>query len=253
MREILQSLISKKKAGMKSLAVLIDPDKIDEINQLQRLVNLASENYVDFFFIGGSLVTSQNMAELIKFLKDNSSIPVIIFPGSNIQVDLSADAILFLSLISGRNPELLIGQHVAVAPLLKNSKLEILPTGYLLINSGVATSAAYVSNTVPIPEDKHTLAACTAMAGEMLGLKLIYLDAGSGAERPVSQKMISTVRKSVNVPLIVGGGIDTVHKATVALDAGADLIVVGNALEKDPDLISEIADRVYDRNKSTKM
>jgi len=248
---IIQNLINKKNEGLKSLAVLIDPDKVEDPNQLLKLINLASENYIDYFFVGGSLITSNNLNEIIKYIKENSSIPVVLFPGSNIQVDLNADAILLLSLISGRNPELLIGQHVTVAPLLKSSKLEILSTGYLLINSGPTTSAAYISNTLPIPEDKHTLAACTAMAGEMLGLKLIYLDAGSGAERPVSQKVISSVRKSVDVPLIVGGGLDTVYKATSALEAGADLIVIGNALEKNPDLISEIADRVYDWNKST--
>jgi phosphoglycerol geranylgeranyltransferase len=247
---IFQNLINKKNERLKSLAVLIDPDKVEEPNQLQKLINLASENYIDYFFVGGSLITSNNFGDVIKHIKENSNIPVVLFPGSNIQVDLNADAILLLSLISGRNPELLIGQHVTIAPLLKSSKLEILSTGYLLISSGPTTSAAYISNTLPIPEDKHTLAACTAMAGEMLGLKLIYLDAGSGAERPVSQKVISSVRKSVDVPLIVGGGLDTVYKATSALEAGADLIVIGNALEKNPDLISEIADRVYDWNKS---
>jgi phosphoglycerol geranylgeranyltransferase len=247
---IIHNLINKKNQGLKSLAVLVDPDKVEEVSRLQKLINLASENYTDYFFVGGSLITSNNLSEVVKFMKENCSIPVVLFPGSNIQVDLAADALLFLSLISGRNPELLIGQHVAIAPLLKSSKLEILPTGYLLVNSGPMTSAAYISNTLPIPEDKHALAACTAMAGEMLGLKLIYLDAGSGAERPVSQKVISSVRKSVDVPIIVGGGIDSVYKATNALEAGADLIVIGNALEKNPDLISEIADRVYDWNKS---
>jgi putative glycerol-1-phosphate prenyltransferase len=188
------------------------------------------------------------LGEVIKHIKENVSIPVVIFPGSSLQIDPAADALLFLSLISGRNPDLLIGQHVIAAPILKNNKLEVMPTGYILINSGKITSVAYISNTTPIPEDKYSLAACTALAGEMLGLRLFYLDAGSGAENEISPKMISTVRKAVNVPLIVGGGINTSRKAIAALEAGADLIVIGNALEKDPNLLTEISDKVYDWN-----
>jgi putative glycerol-1-phosphate prenyltransferase len=165
-------------------------------------------------------------------------------------VEPSADALLFLSLISGRNPELLIGQHVIAAPILRNTKLEIIPTGYILINSGSITSVAYISNTTPIPDDKYSLAACTAMAGEMLGLQSIYLDAGSGAEKEISVRMIASVRKAVNVPLIVGGGINTSQKALNALEAGADMIVIGNALEKKPNLLSEISDKVYEWNQS---
>jgi putative glycerol-1-phosphate prenyltransferase len=143
---------------------------------------------------------------------------------------------------------LLIGQHVVAAPVLRNTRLEIIPTGYLLINSGRTTSVAYVSNTTPLPEDKYSLAACTAMAGEMLGLQLTYLDAGSGAEREISARMISTVRKSIQTPLVVGGGINTVEKATTALQAGADMIVIGNALEKNPDLLTDIAEKIYEWN-----
>ena len=165
-------------------------------------------------------------------------------------VNLGFVCSLFLSLISGRNPDLLIGQHVAAAPILKQNKLEVVPTGYMLINSGKTTSVAYVSNTTPIPDDKHSLAACTAMAGEMLGLQVMYLDAGSGAEKEISAKMINAVRKSVNTPLIVGGGIDTSRKALAALEAGADMIVIGNALEKDPNLLIEISDRIYDYNQA---
>ena len=247
---LLLSLCEKKKSGKKSIAVLIDPDKVNDVDQLDLLLRLSSENCVDYFFVGGSLVTTTNIAEVVKAIKESTTIPVVLFPGSALQIEPSADAILFLSLISGRNPDLLIGQHVAAAPILKNTNLEVLPTGYILINSGKTTSVAYISNTTPIPEDKYSLAACTALAGEMLGLKLIYLDAGSGAEREVSQKMISTVRKAVNAPLIVGGGINTPQKAFQALEAGADLIVIGNALEKAPQLLTEISDRVYDWNKS---
>jgi len=158
--------------------------------------------------------------------------------------------LLFLSLISGRNPELLIGQHVIAAPIIRNTRLEVIPTGYILVNSGKITSVAYISNTMPIPDDKYSLAACTAMAGEMLGLQTIYLDAGSGAEKEISAKMITTVRNAINVPLIVGGGINTSRKAITALEAGADMIVIGNALEKDPELLTEIADKVYEWNQS---
>lgn len=248
--KILEGLSSRSKGGKKSIAVLIDPDKIANASQLEPLLRLANENCVDYFFVGGSLVTTSNLAEVVKTIKENISIPVVLFPGNALQIDPSADAILFLSLISGRNPDLLIGQHVLAAPILKNNKLEILPTGYILINSGKTTSVAYISNTTPIPEDKYSLAACTAMAGEMLGLKLIYLDAGSGAEREVNKKMISAVRKSVDVPLIVGGGINTSLKAIQALEAGADLIVIGNALEKSPGLLTEISEKVYDWNQT---
>ncbi len=247
---ILETFNARCRQGKKSIAVLVDPDKVGSTGQLDHLLRLASENCVDYFFIGGSLVTTTNLGEVIKTIKENISIPVVLFPGSALQIDPSADAILFLSLISGRNPDLLIGQHVVAAPILKNSNLEILPTGYLLINSGKTTSVAYISNTMPIPEDKYSLAACTAMAGEMLGLKLIYLDAGSGAEREVSKKMIASVRKSVEVPLIVGGGINTPQKALNALEAGADMIVIGNALEKSPELLTEISEKVYDWNQT---
>jgi phosphoglycerol geranylgeranyltransferase len=247
---LLETLQLRHQQKRKSVAVLIDPDKVDDPSKLLSLVHLAGENCVDFFFVGGSLVTTGNLSEVVRMVKENVNIPVILFPGSSLQIDPSADAILFLSLISGRNPDLLIGQHVQAAPILKNSRMEVLPTGYILVNSGKTTSVAYISNTTPIPEDKFSLAACTAMAGEMLGLRLIYLDAGSGAEREISQKMINTVRKSVGVPLIVGGGINNSQKAMAAFEAGADLIVVGNALEKDPNLLNGISDRVYDWNQS---
>ncbi|HPH46127.1 MAG TPA: geranylgeranylglyceryl/heptaprenylglyceryl phosphate synthase, partial [Chryseolinea sp.] len=234
----------------KSIAVLIDPDKVEDSSQLLQLINLASENCVDYFFVGGSLVTTTNLAEVVKKIKDNVNIPVVLFPGNSMQIEPNADALLFLSLISGRNPELLIGQHVISAPIIRNTKLEVIPTGYMLINSGRITSVAYISNTTPIPDDKYSLAACTAMAGEMLGLQSIYMDAGSGAEKEISVKMIATVRKSINVPLIIGGGINTSQKAFNALEAGADMIVIGNALEKKPELLIEISEKVYEWNQS---
>jgi putative glycerol-1-phosphate prenyltransferase len=247
---ILKTLCDRRRDGKKSIAVLVDPDKVEDPSKLLQLTNLAAETCVDFFFVGGSLITTPNLGQVVRLIKDNVTIPIVLFPGNFMQVEPNADALLFLSLISGRNPELLIGQHVIAAPILKNTKLEIIPTGYILINSGPITSVAYISNTTPIPDDKYSLAACTAMAGEMLGLKSIYLDAGSGAEREISVRMIATVRKSVNVPLIVGGGINTSQKALNALEAGADMIVIGNALEKKPNLLSEISDRVYEWNQT---
>lgn len=246
--KVLETLAERSRKGKKSIAVLVDPDKVSDAGQLQHLINLASENLVDFFLVGGSLVTTTNLSEVVKQIKDNVSIPVILFPGNSMQIEPGADALLFLSLISGRNPELLIGQHVIAAPIIKNTQLEIIPTGYMLINSGRTTSVAYISNTTPIPDDKYSLAACTAMAGEMLGLRAIYMDAGSGAEKEISARMIATVKKSINVPLIIGGGINNKQKAFAALEAGADMIVIGNALEKQPDLLIEISEKVYEWN-----
>ena len=247
---ILEVLKQRRSEGKKSIAVLIDPDKIDETSKLHQLINLASENCVDFFFVGGSLVTTTNLSEVVKYIKENVTIPVVLFPGNSIQIDSSADALLFLSLISGRNPELLIGQHVIAAPIIRNTRLEVIPTGYMLINSGRTTSVAYISNTTPIPDDKYSLAACTAMAGEMLGLQSIYMDAGSGAEVAISPKMISAVRKAVKVPLIVGGGLNTSRKAITALEAGADMIVIGNALEKTPEFLIEVSEKLYEWNQN---
>lgn len=247
---ILSTLQHRHKQKKKSIAVLIDPDKAEDPSKLLHLIHLASENCVDFFFVGGSLITSTNLSDVVKVIKENVTIPVVLFPGNAIQVEASADAILFLSLISGRNPELLIGQHVVAAPILKNTRLEVISTGYMLINSGKLTSVAYISNTMPIPDDKYSLAASTAMAGEMLGLQTIYLDAGSGAEKEISSRMIASIRKSITLPLVVGGGINSAQKAINALEAGADMIVIGNALEKHPDLLTEVSEKIYAWNKA---
>src|SRR5688500_12062890 len=174
---ILSILNEKKKSRKKSLALLIDPDKTEN-DSLLDVIDKSEKAKVDFFFIGGSLITNGNLESCIRDIKKNSSIPVVLFPGSVLQVNKSADAILLLSLISGRNPEMLIGNHVIAAPLLKSSQLEILSTGYILVESGNSTTVAYISNTTPIPADKDDIALCTAMAGEMLGMKLIYMDAG---------------------------------------------------------------------------
>ncbi|MBL4578504.1 MAG: geranylgeranylglyceryl/heptaprenylglyceryl phosphate synthase, partial [Flavobacteriales bacterium] len=167
-------------------------------------------------------------------------------PGNTLQVNPLADGILYLSLISGRNPDMLIGNHVISAPLVRSAELQVIPTGYMLIESGNITTVSYMSNTIPIPRKKNEIAACTAMAGEMLGLKLIYLEAGSGAKETVPDKMIRAVKESVKVPVIVGGGIRTVGQAVEACRAGADLIVVGNVLEKDPGLMESLSLAVHE-------
>ena len=188
--------------------------------------------------------------ELIAIIRAHTNTPIILFPGNPLHIEPSADAILFLSLISGRNPEFLIGQHVIAAPLLKKSGLEILPTGYMLVDSGTQTTVSYISGTMPLPHDKPGVAACTAMAGEMLGLQLMYLDAGSGARRPVSPEMIAAVCSAIELPIIVGGGINSGEKAYQALKAGADMIVVGNGIEQDPDLLPQLSTVVREFNQS---
>jgi phosphoglycerol geranylgeranyltransferase len=235
-----QSLLKDTLAGKKKFAVLIDPDKYS-LASLARVVKLAVDAGIDYFFLGGSLLLHDNQSQLISFIKENSSIPVVLFPGNNMQLNNKADSILLLSLISGRNPDMLIGRHVISAPYLKASNLEILSTGYMLIESGRTTAVTYMSNTTPIPSHKSDIAVCTAMAGEMLGMKLIYMDAGSGARNPVPLPMISQVKSAINVPLIIGGGITSPGLAKEVFQGGADVIVVGNGIESDPDLITRIA------------
>ena len=235
------SQITEKKAnGKKQFAVLIDPDKLDD-TQVKYVAELALKAEVDYFFIGGSLLINNSLDSCITRLKKETAIPVVLFPGNNMQLSYKADGILFLSLISGRNAEMLIGRHVIAAPYLRLSSLEIISTGYMLVESGRPTTVSYMSNSVPIPADKVDIACCTAMAGEMLGLKLIYMDAGSGALNPISEKMINGVSKSIEIPLIIGGGIRTPELAETNCKAGADVIVIGNAIEKDAGLINEIA------------
>jgi phosphoglycerol geranylgeranyltransferase len=235
-----KQLQKKSTIRQKSFAVLLDPDKLDEAACVH-LIALSEAHAVDYFFIGGSLLTNSNQTPLIKLLKETSTIPVVLFPSSSLHLDDQADGILLLSLISGRNPEFLIGQHVISAPLLKASQLEILPTGYMLVDTGRQTTASYMSGTTPLPADKPAIAACTAMAGELLGLRLIFLDGGSGASFPVPTPLIRAVRQAVDIPLIVGGGINTGQKAYEALSAGADIIVVGNEIEGNPGFIAEVA------------
>jgi phosphoglycerol geranylgeranyltransferase len=241
---IYHSLSEKKKQGKKSFAVLIDPDKVNN-SVLDELIELSVSAKVDYLLVGGSLVISNHLDECVQHIKQHCGIPVILFPGSPSQVSKYADALLYLSLISGRNPELLIGQHVVSAPFVKKSGLEIMPTGYIVVDGGAPTTVSYISNAAPVPADKNEIAMCTAMAGEMLGMKLIYMDAGSGAKRAITESMIEAVAKHIEVPLIVGGGIIEPEKAYLNCKAGADVIVVGNAIEKDASLIKEMSDAIH--------
>ncbi|MCX6304891.1 MAG: geranylgeranylglyceryl/heptaprenylglyceryl phosphate synthase [Bacteroidetes bacterium] len=235
-----QLLLKDTLAGKKKFAILIDPDKYS-LESLSRVLKQGVNAGIDYFFLGGSLLMHDNQSQLIAHIKEATAIPVVLFPGNNMQLNHTADGILLLSLISGRNPDMLIGRHVISAPYLKASNLEVISTGYMLIESGRTTSVSYMSNTTPIPAHKSDIAACTAMAGEMLGMKLIYMDAGSGAINPVPLAMISKVKESIGLPLIIGGGITSPDLAKAAYSAGADLLVVGNGIEHDPDLIARIA------------
>jgi len=241
---IYENLLAKKRRGQRSFALLIDPDNVNA-EKLEELTSLAVAAEVDYLFVGGSLVISDHLDEVVQRIRRHCSIPVILFPGTPSQVSRYADGLLYLSLISGRNPELLIGAHVISAPAIRKSGLEIISTGYMVIDGGAPTTVSYISNASPIPADKNEIALCTAMAGEMLGMKLIYMDAGSGARHPIREEMIACVASHIEVPLVVGGGIRDPEKAYLNCKAGADLIVVGNAIEKDPSLIREMAAAVH--------
>jgi putative glycerol-1-phosphate prenyltransferase len=241
---IYHTLLQRKQHQQKSFAVLIDPDKQHD-TILFETIAIANEVKVNFFLVGGSLLTSDRLQQTIAVIKKKSSIPVVLFPGGVMHLAPGADAILFLSLISGRNPDLLIGQHVLAAPMLKSMGIETIATGYMIIDGGKPTTVSYISNTSPLPSDKPDIAVATALAGEMLGLQCIYLEAGSGAANPVPAPVIRAVRKNITIPLIVGGGIRSPEQAVEACFAGADVIVVGNAIEQDPLLIAAIAQAIH--------
>lgn len=224
----------------KKLAILIDPEKSNSAVQLDPLLSKLKVLNPDFIFVGGSTVSEEEMDNCVSYLKANSTIPIIIFPGSYHQVHEKADGILFLSLISGRNPDYLIGHQIEAAPILKKMAIEVLPTGYILIDGNKNSSVAYVSQTTPIPNDQNSIAANTALAGEMLGLKSIFMDAGSGANVPVQAKMIREVKKNITVPLIIGGGIKSILEVETAFDAGADIVVIGNKIEEDIDFMLDL-------------
>lgn len=238
--KVLEQLQQLKQEGKKAFAVLIDPDDIQPA-RVEELAFRCNSANVDMVLFGGSLMLSDHMENCIKAFKTVSDIPVILFPGSPSQVCKAADALLFLSLVSGRNAELLIGQQVVSAPLVKASGLEVLATGYVLIDGGVPTTVSYMSHSAPIPRNKPDIALCTAWAAELMGQKLIYMDAGSGAQYPISDQLIRKVSSNIDIPLIVGGGIKTAEGVRAAFEAGAQVVVVGNAIESDLSLIEEMS------------
>nr|WP_321407651.1 geranylgeranylglyceryl/heptaprenylglyceryl phosphate synthase [uncultured Carboxylicivirga sp.] len=234
------------KQQKKQLALLLDPDKFgtEQMKSLSALLDLVTP---DLLLVGGSLVSTDTYV-FINELKKHIHLPVVLYPGSSTQYASNADAVLFLSLLSGRNPEYLISHHVASAPLIKANNTETISTGYLLIDGGCTTSVQYISHTLPIPANKNDIAIATALAGQYLGMKLIYMDAGSGAKNPVSAEMISSVKQQIDIPLMIGGGLNTSSKIETACKAGADIIVIGNALEKDLSLIKEFSEVIQSFN-----
>lgn len=222
----------------KQLAILIDPGKYG-VNCLVNLLQIMQQKPPHYILVGGS-TTSSSMDETINLIRQYLDVPVILFPGNASQFTPKADALMYLSLISGRNPDYLIGQHVLSSISIKKSGLKVIPVGYMLIESGRMTSVEYISNTKPIPSNKSEIAVCTAVAGELLGMQSIYLEAGSGADHPVPAEMIAAVKKNISIPLIVGGGIRTVEALKNAYASGADVVVVGNILEEKPELYHEL-------------
>ncbi|QQS51946.1 MAG: geranylgeranylglyceryl/heptaprenylglyceryl phosphate synthase [Bacteroidota bacterium] len=223
----------------KKIALLIDPDKLG-LQSIIATVYAANENAVSLILVGGSLM-STHIDKVIQTIKEHTRIPVVLFPGSLLQLSRMADALLLLSLVSGRNPDYLIGNHVQAAPFIRQSALEVIPTAYVLIDGGTVTSVEYVSNTRPIPSNKPELVVATCIAAEMLGHRLIYLEAGSGALNPVPPRVISEVKKIVNIPVIVGGGLNSPEKVAASFESGADMVVIGNVVEKNIENLHKIA------------
>lgn len=237
---LLQQFKSEKRSAF---ALLIDPEDTDT-KKLEKIVDIASATGTCFYFVGGSLMVDNKMRDCVASLRAQSDLPVVIFPGNPNQVVDNADAVLFLSLISGRNPDLLIGQQVVAAPQIIRSGLEVIATGYMIMDGGVPTTVSYMSHSLPIPADKPDIALCTAWAGQLLGKHVIYMDAGSGALNPIPTDTILKVSENINIPLIVGGGIRTPERVQAVSKAGAQVVVVGNAIEKDIGLFRELASAI---------
>jgi putative glycerol-1-phosphate prenyltransferase len=237
MKNIYKTIIINREVNRKMLAVLLDPDKCRG-SILASTIAVLKSHTPDFVFVGGShMLTSVD--SLIELLEDELDSKIVLFPGNAAQFSAKADALLYLSLLSGRNAEFLIGQHITSAIAIKNSGMEVIPTGYLLIDGGKPSSVEYISNTRTIPRDKNEIALSTAVAAELLGMRLVYLEAGSGADVPVPVEMINYVSRGLSLPLVVGGGIKTTEQMVAAYDAGADIVVVGNVFETNSALISD--------------
>jgi putative glycerol-1-phosphate prenyltransferase len=241
-----QKLISACAQNKKLISVLVDPENYTP-DLLMRLIQQVHSCPVDFVLVGGSMV-SESVDNVVLTLKKYLTQPVILFPGNPSQVSKHADSLLFLSLISGRNPELLIGQQVQSAPYLRKMNIEIIPTGYILIDGGAPSAVQYMSQTQPIPADKTDIIKATAIAGEMLGLKALYLEAGSGANKPITAQAIQAVRQAVDIPIICGGGIQNADILYNTLQAGADMAVIGNVLEQRPEALPQIVSPVFSSN-----
>jgi len=231
----------------KKLALLIDPEKFNNLSH--NSLKIIKKSKIDYIFIGGSLI-SEPIDNIISILRKTIDVPIILFPGSIFQISNKVDAILFLSLISGRNPDYLIGQHVIAAPYLKKTNLEIIPTGYILIDGKNTSSVQYISNTTPIPSDKIEIIIATAIAGEMLGLKLIYLESGSGAKTHVPYEVVKKVKENINIPIIVGGGIKSPDEMIKLFDAGANVVVISTIFEKNSSILIEFSKSLSDYNRN---
>ena len=244
--KIYNHLLNTIKAKGAAYLILLDPDKLS-YSKIIPFIRQCEKSGVDGFLIGGSLMISGDLNTFIETIKVETSLPLIIFPGSVNQISPLADAILFLSVISGRNAEHLIGKHVTASPLIKRAKVEPISTGYILVESGVTTTAVYMSGSLPIPKNKPEIASATALAGEYLGMKLIYLEAGSGAQEPVPDEMVKAVSKECSIPIIVGGGIRNPQTARRKVENGASIIVTGNFFEDENnwDLIKDFASAIH--------
>jgi phosphoglycerol geranylgeranyltransferase len=241
------SLYIKIVSTSKAIAVLIDPEKADNGENLLELLKKAEFAGVDYLFIGGSTVSRNEFTLTVDFIKQHSKLPLIIFPGSSQQISTNADGLLYLSLLSGRNADFLIGHHVQSASELFEMDIEIIPTAYLLIDGGTRSSVAYVSQTTPIPRDKTSIVRQTAIAGKFQGKKLLYLDAGSGAKYSVPTEMISELN-DLGLPIIIGGGIRSIDQIQAAHAAGASIVVIGNKLEEESDFLLDIYSYVKKRS-----
>lgn len=234
-------ILNKIQSNTGQLALLIDPEKTKNEQHLIELVRKAEFALIDFFFVGGSTVTRKEIETVVSGLKKHTSIPVVLFPGSGNQLSEHADALLFLNLISGRNPDFLIGHHVSCAEEVLEMNMEVIPTSYILIDGGKMTSVAYVSQTTPIPRENSSISLKTGIAGYLMGQKLTYFDAGSGALQSVPGKLISELKQKIDTPVIVGGGIRSIEQIEQFKQAGANVIVIGNKIEENMDFLLDIA------------
>ncbi len=243
---VLDSLISARDSKGAAFVVLLDPDRLPD-QDFDQLIDTCALSGVDAFFVGSSLLFDQELDPYLDRIRHNCSLPIIGFPGSIAQLSAKLDAVLFLSVISSRNPEYLFGQHVHAAPIIRSRGIEPISTGYMLIESGSLTTAQYMSHSLPLPRDKFDVAAATALASEMMGMKLLFCDGGSGAENSVPEEMIQAITTTCSVPLIVGGGITSPREAAAKVQAGASVVVVGNGIERSQDrgYISELAAAIH--------